>query len=849
MTPRLQRTFAIAVLSLVTLVAGADGDDAATPARPRTKTVVAGPRYRAGSLHRFLMGSGYRDLWTTPIEVEVLDLRGFSGGLKPEKKGGGKQTRALKFEAKDGREWKFRSIDKDPSAVLPEGLRDTFVDTMAQDQISASHPGNAPVVDALSDAAGILHVPRRLVVLPDDPALGDYRQEFAGMLGTLEEDVRVMPPVTPGFEGFRKLLDTEELTELLDSDPHARIDARAFLKARLFDFLIGDYDRHQNQWDWARSEATGLFVPVPKDRDLAFVDFDGLVLDLVRSSQPRLVSFEDSYPSIVGLMWQARFLDRRHHAELPWAAWPEVVSDLQSGLPDQAIDDAVRRMPEPYYRLSGDTLAARLKARRDRLPQAARRYYELLAREAEVHATNQGDRVVTMRAPDGSLEVQLGAGSESDPYFERRFQPKETAEVRVFLKDGDDRAVSRGDGPPEITVRVVGGGGNDVLDDSAVGHTRFYDEKGENDVIPGPGTKTDDRPYTPPVDANGNPERDWGTATGVFPWVRAGDELGVLVGGELKRTQYGFRKHPYSHRHGLRLGYSTRLSSARAEYEYDSLRIDGKSRFYVLARATALELLHFHGFGNETEVPEPESFYDVKQPQYSLFPSYRFDLTSVDVTVGPVVKYATTRLGTPSLIAEQRPYGVGDFGQVGARARIVLDRRDHPRFPRHGAFVTTEGTFYPKAWSVDDHFGEVHGEAAFYATGAIPVLEPTLALRVGGKKVFGRYPFFEAAYVGGPETVRGLFRQRYAGDASLYGNAELRFEVLEFRGALPSRIGLLGLVDTGRVYLEGESSRRWHTAVGGGLWMSVIGPENTVSLSVAWSEGRVGVYVQGGFIF
>jgi hypothetical protein len=63
------------------------------------------------------------------------------------------------------------------------------------------------------------------------------------------------------------------------------------------------------------------------------------------------------------------------------------------------------------------------------------------------------------------------------------------------------------------------------------------------------------------------------------------------------------------------------------------------------------------------------------------------------------------------------------------------------------------------------------------------------------------------------------------------------------------RIGVLGLVDTGRVFLEGESSKRWHTAVGGGLWISALRPENTLSMSLAWAEGRVGVYIQGGFIF
>ena len=37
----------------------------------------------------------------------------------------------------------------------------------------------------LLEAVGLKSAPPRLYVMPDDPALGEFRQEFAGMLGTL----------------------------------------------------------------------------------------------------------------------------------------------------------------------------------------------------------------------------------------------------------------------------------------------------------------------------------------------------------------------------------------------------------------------------------------------------------------------------------------------------------------------------------------------------------------------------------------------------------------------------------------------------------------------------------------
>jgi hypothetical protein len=824
----------------------ARAEEGAPAASAKRQRVAPNPEYRAGPFHRMLFGGGYRTLWATPIEVDVLDLGTFSGGLQAKKKGGGKQTKSLTLEGADGREWKFRSIDKDPSAVLPKALRHGFVDKIVQDQISASLPANALVTDALAQAAGIVTVPRRLAVMPDDPRLGEFRQEFAGMLGLLEEDPQVKAPVTPGFERFSEVLETPELWERMDADASEQIDARAFLTARLFDMVIGDYDRHKDQWDFGKDRSTGQWVAIPKDRDLAFVRFDGLMLDLVRPSNPRLVDFEDEFPSIVGLTWQGRFLDHRHLSGLEWREWETVVADLRRNLSNAAIDDAVRRLPPEFHRLEGAELSRHLKARRDRLPDAARRFYAIVAREPEVHASNQADSMEAVRREDGGLDLVL-SGPEG-PFLKRRFAPGETKEVRVFLKGGDDRATTHGDGGPGVKLRVVGGPGNDVLDDSDSGHTRFYDDEGENRIAKGEGTKFSDRSYEHPVDRDGNPERDWGSTAGVMPWIRAGGGRGVLLGLELSQTGFGFRKHPYGHRHSLTVAYSTRLQDFGGHYNYESLRTDNLARFAIDASVSDLDLIRFHGFGNETTSEQPDSFYEVTQRQYSFSPSYRLDFEPVDVRVGPVVKFATTKLERLSLLSVQRPYGSEDFGQVGAQVRVRFDRRDRPRAATRGVSLSTEGAVYPKAWSVDETFGEARAELAGYATAPLP-LRPTLALRVGGQRVWGRYPFHEAAFLGGADTVRGLRSERYAGDRSAYGNAELRLSFLDRPDGFVSGLGVFGLADGGRVWLAGETSDRWHHAFGGGVWMAVLKPENVWSLAVAASEGRVRVYLEAGFMF
>jgi hemolysin activation/secretion protein len=120
---------------------------------------------------------------------------------------------------------------------------------------------------------------------------------------------------------------------------------------------------------------------------------------------------------------------------------------------------------------------------------------------------------------------------------------------------------------------------------------------------------------------------------------------------------------------------------------------------------------------------------------------------------------------------------------------------------------------------------------------------------VGGRKLWGRYPFFEAAFIGGASTVRLGRVNRYAGDASAYGSTELRLSLAKVKLVLPADLGVFGLADAGRVFLAGESSDTWHAAAGGGVWLSYLERAYTLSLAIAKSDERTGIYAQAGFGF
>lgn len=841
----------------------ARGDDQTdSSAEPAAREVVAGPEYAAGRVRQFFLGADYRDLWTTPITVEVLHLDSLGGGLTPVRRVGGQQSRGLALKGRDGRDYTFRAVDKDPSSILPADLQGTIVDELVHDQIAASHPAAALVAEELSRAAGVPGVDSRLVVLGDDPTLGEFGKDFAGILGTISAYPQPVSETNPGFEGATEIVDHLEMYARLRRSPADRVDTEAFLRARLFDVFIGDWDRHRKQWRWARRRGEDEWQPLPEDRDQALSRFEGLVLTLARPRQPRFVAFGPDYPRILGLTWNGWEQDRMLLTGLEWPAWEETARDLQRRLSDEVIERAAGRMPPEYFAKDGRRLVAALEKRRNTLPDAARRFYRLLAGQVDVHGTDEAEVAEIERYGNGDLDVRLATvapdGSvASRPFFRRLFHPDQTDEVRVFLHGGDDRVGVRG-GREGIRLRVVAGDGRDVLDDSAAGGTRFYDASGEADLRPGPGTRLDTRPYEAPVPVPHVPwlpPRDWGHQVLTVPWSGWSADSGLFLGAGLDVRTYGFRQNPYATRHVIRAGYAVRAEVARFDYSGELRRENSDSYWSLDVFASGLEALRFYGSGNETSDKQPDDFYKVRQRQYLLAPAFAFPLVGrLEVAVSPVAKYATTRDEAGRLIGALAPYGAGTFGQVGAAVRLDLDTRDNAVAATRGVHLRATATGYPAWWDVEEGFGGISGDVSGFLT-ARGRFETTLALRAGGQQTFGRYPFHEAAFIGGggffggSQTVRGLAQNRYSGDAALYGNAEVRTRLGRMTLVLPADVGLFALADVGRVFLEGEDSRTWHPGFGGGFWLSYLDRNNTASVAVAHSEGRTGLYIRLGFAF
>ena len=807
--------------------------------------VVPGEIYKAGHFHRVLLGNNYRDEWTTPIKVPVFNPRTFRGGLKPTKKGGGAQTISLRFEAPDGLEYVFRSVKKRFS-VLPEVYKGTIIWYIVRDEGSASHPLGAIAADPIQTAAGILHPHPTAAVMADDPSLGEFRTEFAGMLGEFEERPHV-PKGGTDFTGASKVIGSDTLLDRINNDPQTRVDARALLTAVELDMLIGDNDRHPDQWKWARfgKKDEAPWEPIAEDRDHAFVSYEGLVMKIARFVLPANVTYESRYPDPSALFANAIEFDRRMLASLDKSVWDSVATSLMQRITDPVIDNAMRALPPEYANLS-PRLAAKLKARRDGLRDAADLYYRELWKVADIHGTDADDQATVVRSGDGIVDVRIQSGSDA-PYFARRFYASETQQIRMYLHGGNDRATVEGNVGTSIPIRIIGGNGNNIfVDNSTVGGrrnpTRFYDVGNVDNVVYAPDTvdekiNIDDafnhsfnrRPWQRAYGKLIPPQRDRGASLKPVLGIHSQRGLGIYPVIGVARTSYGFRKVPYSSTTEADLAYSAKSGRWRIRGAFDKRFEESDVHIPVTAHMSQFEVVEFHGFGND--VPDLRgTLYEVRQRQWQFNPGIGRSFSPVsDISIGPIVRYTTTDSIATKFIAQQRPYGFTHFGQAGLRLQAHLDSRYVADTMKPRAVLNVVGTAYPGLWDAGKPYESVDAWAAAFFTLPAPKL-PVLAFRAGGKKLWGNFPYFDAAFLGGSETFRTEERQRYAGDGSVYGSTELRIPVAKFPFILPLDVGLLGFADAGRVYLNGASPGGWHSAAGGGLWVGYLNPGTNVNV-------------------
>jgi len=830
-------------------------------------TMPADPQYANKSgFHEWLMGTNYRNVWATPFKYEVLDLNKEQGGLKIIKRGGGMQTQSLRLEDKNGTEWVLRSLKKYPEKAVPEALRETVAKDVVQDQISAANPYAPVAVVPLAAAAGVHHTNPRFVYLPKDTSLGVYANTFG-------DDVYLFEEREPDVKG--KTLSTPKLLEQIQGDNDNTVNQPAVLNARLLDWLIADWDRHDDQWRWGaendKKAKTQRYYPIPRDRDQAFFVNEGLL--------PRIASRKWALPNIQGFRPKIRYIegqnptaqafDRSFMNELTEQQFKDISKAFVAKISDNDIREAVNRFPDTIRSQVGDRVYNTLIARRAILEQEALKFYRFISKDVDVVGTKKEELFSVERKPDGLVDVTVTKinkkGELEQNIYHRTFYPKDTRELRLYGLGGEDRFVIKGDNGSPIKIRIIGGREKDTYIDSTGSHAgkriRIYDLANRKDSFDMHGNEK--------LILSSNPDniryerlffrfiydRMMPLATAAF---NADD--GLSLGAGFQYTTQGFRKRPFAARHTVLAGHSLGTNAWMFRYLGEFTDAIGNSDLTIAANVKAPNnTINFFGYGNETEYDKSLGirYYRTRFSLYNVEPLLNTKIADhVQLYYGPSFTYYELDKDQTAgrIISDFNKNGLDSMSvyqsksYAGLRLGVRIDTRDNTLIPTRGISWNTSVYGSQGLNGPTRNYVQLASDLSLYTNFHVPT-SVVLITRFGANKIWGDYEYFQAATLGGVQNLRGYRNFRFAGNAAVYNNVELRIKLFDFRSYLfPASVGLIGFNDVGRVWSPSMDSGRWHDGYGGGIYFT---PANLVVLSavVGRSEDGVLPYITFGVRF
>ncbi len=825
--------------------------------------IKASNRYNKSKHAYFWIGQNYRKIWDIPVTAPVFDITTEKGGLHIVKRGGGKQTRSLRLEDKNGRQYVLRSLEKNVEGFLPNDLKNTFAVDFVQDQISTSNPYGALVVKPLAEFAGILHTNPKLFYVMDDPNFGIYRRDMAGQLYLFEERPDGDRTDVKSFAYSKKIVSTTKMLEKTFDDENHFIDSDSYLRSRLFDIFINDWDRHEDQWRWAsfKDGEKTIYKAIPRDRDQAFFLNEGLVNWLAARKwlSPRFQRFDDYTENVEGLSFNARYLDRNLLTQSDWEDWQRQIDSLKTRLTDEHIDRAVLQFPKEIQASCANQTASILKTRIDTLEQMGKQLYLSLAKEPNVTGTNKSDLFEIVVPNDTTLSITAynwDNGNKGVKIFSRAFYATETKKIFVYGLDKNDRFVIKGSAKNKIDLIIIGGKGkNEIVydGDKIPRFITIYDKKG-TELSP----KLKNRIISSYDKKELKYDREAFKYDVVSPALYTGynEDDGIFLGGGPVINKFS--------------RYRTQRYEILANYAFltqaFNIHFDGKNTYPL--KHIELSLVadirspnfvnNYFGMGNETKWLVEKSnkeYYHVRMSEYYVQTNFKKYLDKDEIHkagIGLFYKYTD--------IEETPDRFISDFTQNGlepsdlsphAYAGVSLNYKlnnvhtydvkkeeefgGSHMFPTKGMQLKTDFSYFMGLNDVSQDFSKVSGEWASYISFS---QRPRVvyAVRLGGEKLMGNYVFNEAAKLGQKGYLRGYRQTRFYGDASLYLNTEIRIRVNQISTYILNTTGGLFLFnDVGRVWLDGENSSLWHDGYGAGLWWS---PFNMALVTVSYAGSR-----------
>lgn len=817
-----------------------------------TTSIYPTENTNVNDFHKFFWGNLHRGKYGTKVKVPVLDLKNTFGGLKPIRRGGGNQTNSLRLEDKNGKQYVLRSMVKDGSRIMGGILKGTFLINVVQDIFTMSHPYAAFVIPDMAKSINIYHTNPRVYYMPKQPLLGSYNNLFGGGMYLLEERPAKNRDDVDSFGNSKKIISTFDILEKIRKNGKHHVDQRWVIRSRLFDMIIGDWDRHEDQWRWASfktKKGTTYYRPIPRDRDQPFSKFDGIMIPIFKQFTPLVKNMQSFDYDIKDMKWYnnyPRFFDTEFLNKLNLKDWLEEAAYVQEKLTDSIIESSIKKLPKEIFAIDGKEIIKKIKSRRNKLKGIAKRYYNKLSKTIQIVGTDKNDIFTVNRI--NNQETRITIIHKKDTIYKRSFFLKETKEIQLYGLKGKDLFKINGKVKNGILIRLIGGQDNDTyIDNSLVSgwnkKTKIYDFKSKKNSIK-KSRETADLSSNNYYKNTYNHRDLNNNTTIVLPNIGSNPDDGIFFGTKLIYTRQGFKKRPFSSKHDFSANYYSGINGYDFEYNGEFNEAIGNWNLALNFKVTSDNYaINFFGWGNLSRFNQnlDLDFYRVKRSEVYFSPSLlkRFrggnSVELKSLIEGFEVQNTLNRniygFNQSSLNIFKPNYFIG------SEVKINHNRIDQIGFPTKGMnFEMTIGV-KGKLNEINRGFGYFKSALAIYQN-LISNRSLVFASELGTQINIGnQFEFYQGATLGGDRTLRGFNRQRFTGKESFYHSNDLRLRFGDIKSTfLPLKAGMTLGFDYGRVWTPLEiKNTQWHTSYGGSLWLNAI---ESFTLNLSYFKGN-----------
>ncbi|MGB5983175.1 MAG: metallophosphatase [Nonlabens sp.] len=791
--------------------------------------------------YKWFWGNHYRTIYGKEITAPVLKLDELPHNVRAITSGGGNQSRSLRLIDDNENEFTVRELRKSALRFAQSFVKDHYVhnyldDTVAEDVIqdyyTTAHPYAQFVVGDLLDAINIYHANKQIVYLPKQERLGRFNESYGDKLYMFEEHVGDENINLGIFGEADDIISTADLFLELRDDKDAQVDESKYIRARLFDMLIGDWDRHQDQWRWIENEqadGTVLYSPIPRDRDQAFPRYDGIFPALLKLGAPlarNMQTYQPFIPNVKTFNNAAYYLDKSFINEAGWEEWQKQTEFIQEQLTDEVIDNAFSNLLEDTQDETTEKIKSILKQRRSNLDVIAKDYFDYFKKHEVIIATTKDNIINVERRENGITKITI---FQKDKIIHENTYDKElTKEIWLYGLDGDDTFNVTGDGSDYIKIKFFGGEENDIYNIENRRRIKVYDYASKKNTFNDPVSKS----LTDSYDLNNyDPKKRKYSTNVLLPAVGFDPDAGFQVALRNTYTTFGLLNNPFETKHQVTARYYGATQGFEFSYDGAFAHVFHNWNLGLNARYTSDSFaINYFGEGNDTSYDNDDvglDFNRVSIQQFHFEPSLRYK-KSENITA-----YISGRLESNEVLEDNNGFIRSTFNpendifesQVYAGGEVGLlfnNKANLLSLPRRGMEF---GLMAGYKRNIDSDFNNEFSYVRPTASFILPLAGKgiaTLATKAQAHFIIGdQYEFYHGATVGGNRSLRGYRNERFNGKTAFFSSTDLRVGIAKFRtGFAPLRLGVSGGFDTGRVWLPEQDSDQWHSNVGGSIFLT-----------------------------